>query len=85
MRLFRHGKNIPAQSRRRISFLSIFFATETAFSIELNVSDAYWIMVWNCDSMMSGFFGFEDHMASDLMNASVAKVTAKYADEVGSI
>jgi len=42
-------------------------------------------MVWNCDSMMSGFFGFEDHMASDLMNASVAKVTAKYADEVGSI
>ena len=35
--------------------------------------------------MMSGFFGFEDHMASDLMNASVAKVTAKYADEVDSI
>ena len=31
------------------------------------------------------FFGFEDHMTSDLMNASVAKVTAKYADEVGSI
>ena len=37
MRLFRHAKNIPAQCRRRISFLSIFFATETAFSIELNV------------------------------------------------
>ena len=42
-------------------------------------------MVWNCDSMMGGFVGFEDYVTSDLVNAIVAKVTAKYADEVGSV
>lgn len=35
--------------------------------------------------MVSRLFDFEDYMTSDLMNASVAKVTAEYADEIGGV
>ena len=35
--------------------------------------------------MVSRFFGFEDHVTSDLMNASVTKVPAEYADEISGV
>jgi len=35
--------------------------------------------------MVSRFVGLEDYMTSDLMNASVTKVTAKYADKIGGV
>ena len=35
--------------------------------------------------MVSRFVGFEDYMTSDLVNASVVKVAATYAYEVGGV